>query len=76
MSTKEAVERSISHDRIVTISARSKDEAKKFISDLGRIAADRDLEFDWTDSNEGYETWAYALGAADGDMAWRVHIAL
>ncbi len=75
MTTKEAVERSISHDEIVHIQAADKAEAKALIAELEAIAAEADLDFDWTDSNEGYETWAMEDGSVNGGpMAWRVHI--
>ena len=77
MTAKEAVEQSISHDTITGIEASDKAEAKALIAELEAIAAEADLDFDWTDSNEGYETWAMEDGSVNGGpMAWRVHIAV
>lgn len=73
MTTKEAVERSTSHDEIVRIEAADKAEAKAQIADLQAIALDAGYGFGYTPSNEGYETWAFRAGT-ENEMVWRVHI--
>jgi hypothetical protein len=73
MTAKEAVDRSTSHDEIVSIEAADKAEAKTLIADLEAIAFEAGYGFGYTPSNEGYETWAFRAGT-ENEMVWRVHI--
>lgn len=66
MTAKEAIERSISHNEIVTITPNPADvlAAAKLTTDL--IAASDD----WTRGNDRVEFW----GTDDSGAEWRVHV--
>lgn len=70
MTAKEAVERSISHNEIVTIRAAHMDEVNALVSDLKAIAFDAGLKFNHTFVDDGYKTWAFK----PYETGWRVHI--
>lgn len=73
MTAKEAVNRSISHDEIVTIHAADRFEARVLVSQLQAIAFDAGLDFSYTLIGRRYETWAPKDGPGI-DMVWRVHV--
>lgn len=72
----EAIARSSSHDEIATVVVADKAAAKAAIAEAKAAAQAADLEFDYTDSNEGWDLWANKEDAKDGDMEWRLTVAI
>ena len=71
---KSAIARSISHNEIATVVVADKDAAYAALSEAKAAAISAGLDYGSTDSNEGWECWASAEDAADGDMVWRLDI--
>lgn len=68
-----AIDRSTSHDEIVTITVDTREEALAILSEL-QDAVDADLESDSVDTGELIEVWAYDPESDDDSMIWRVHV--
>lgn len=71
---KSAIARSESHDEIATVEVADKAAAYAALSEAKAAAKAASLDYGSTDSNEGWECWASAEDAADGDMVWRLDI--
>jgi hypothetical protein len=67
-----AISRSESHNEITRINADNKVQAQVLISEARSIAEAAGLEFDWSDTNLGFDLWACKPGSED--MTWRVEI--
>lgn len=72
MNITDAITRSESHTEIVHLDAATKDEAEAMIAEAKTIAEAAELEFDSTDTNDGYDLWACAEGSEK--MEWRLKI--
>lgn len=72
MTINDAISRSENHNEIASIRVASQDEARSMIDDAKRIAEAAGLEFDYTDTNDGYDSWAYDSADNSDAMAWRV----
>lgn len=67
-----AIERSESHDEIVTIMVNSVSEQRS-VRDALIAASDADNE-DWTDNGLACEVWGWDDNMRDDEMRWRVHV--
>ena len=77
MTVTEAITHSIRYDTIARVSVADKDAAKASIAEAKQIAEASDLDFNYTDSNEeGYDAWASKEDSKDGDMEWRITVAI
>ena len=72
----EAIARSVSHDEIATVIVADKAAAKAAIAESKAAARASDLEFDYTDTNNGWDLWANEEDAKDGDMKWRLAVVI
>ena len=71
---KPAIARSESHDEIATVEVADKAAAYAALSEAKATAKAASLDYGSTASNEGWDCWASAEDAADGDMVWRLEI--
>ena len=77
MTVTEAITHSIRYDTIARVSVADKDAANASIAEAKQIAEASDLDFNYTDSNEeGYDAWASKEDSKDGDMEWRITVAI
>jgi hypothetical protein len=71
---KQATERSISHNEIVTLDLADLGCTRQVALDLiSEIVSADELESDYSVNGDVTEVWAWREGAPEGSMAWRVH---
>lgn len=68
-----AIDRSRSHNEIVTITVATESDAYAMRAELS-AAADTDEDTDCVDTGDTLEVWGYASDSDDDSMTWRVHI--